>query len=68
MEWNKQSSSIVKNTTIPFLKTLGIRKINYLILTHGDVDHMGEAEMFVENYKVNTVIFNTGKYNYLEKG
>ncbi len=64
---NKQSSSIVKNTTIPFLKTLGIRKINYLILTHGDYDHMGEAEMLVENYKVNTVIFNTGKYNYLEK-
>ena len=23
--------------------------------------------MLVENYKVNTVIFNTGKYNYLEK-
>ncbi len=64
---NKQSSSIVKNTTIPFLKTLGIRKINYLILTHGDYDHMGETEMLVENYKVNTVIFNTGKYNYLEK-
>ena len=35
---------------------------------HGDYDHMGEAEMLVENYKVNTVIFNTGKYNYLEKG
>lgn len=34
---------------------------------HGDYDHMGEAEMLVENYKVNTVIFNTGKYNYLEK-
>ena len=28
---------------------------------------MGEAEVLVENYKVNTVIFNTGKYNYLEK-
>lgn len=29
---------------------------------HGDNDHMGEAEMLVENYKVNTAIFNTGKY------
>ena len=64
---NKQSSSIIKNTTIPFLKTLGIRKINYLILTHGDSDHMGEAINLVKNFKVEKVVFNVGDYNYLEE-
>ena len=39
---NKQSNLSI-NTTIPLLKSFGIRKIDYLILTHGDYDHMGEA-------------------------
>lgn len=66
--WQKKnrSSSIVKNTTIPILKSLGIKKIDYLILTHGDYDHMGESSYLVSNYKVDNVIFNKGKYNYLE--
>ena len=68
-EFNKRikSSSIVKNTTIPLLKSMGIKKIDYLITTHGDFDHMGEAINLVDNYKVKTIIFNCGKYNYLEK-
>ena len=61
------SYSITSQTTIPLLKSLGIKKINYLILTHGDYDHMGEAINLVENFKVEKVIFNCGKYNNLEK-
>ena len=34
---------------------------------HGDYDHMGEAINLVENIKVEKVIFNCGKSNYLEK-
>ena len=34
---------------------------------HGDYGHMGEAINFVENYKVEKVIFNCGEYNDLEK-
>ena len=34
---------------------------------HGDYDHMGEAINLVNNFKVEKVIFNCGKYNYLEK-
>ncbi len=63
----KHKSSIVKNTTIPLLKSLGIKKIDYLVLTHGDFDHMGEASNLASNFKVNNVIFNIGDYNSLEK-
>ena len=60
-------SSIVMSKTIPYLKSLGIKKISNLILTHSDFDHMGEAINLVNNFKVEKVIFNCGKYNDLEK-
>ena len=59
--------SISINKTIPYLKSIGITKIDYLIVTHGDYDHMGEAVNLVENFKVEKVIFNCGEYNDLEK-
>ena len=34
---------------------------------HGDYDHMWEALNFVNNFKVEKVIFNYGEYNDLEK-
>jgi len=53
--------------TIPYLKSLGRTKIDYLIITHGDYDHMGEAINFVNNFKVEKVIFNCGEFNELEQ-
>ena len=64
---SSETSTIVENTTIPALKSLGIKKIKYLILSHGDYDHMGESINLVENFKIENVIFNTGKFNYLEQ-
>ena len=61
------NTSIAENTIIPILKSLGIKRIKYLILTHGDYDHMGESLNLIENFKVKTVIFNVGNYNYLEQ-
>lgn len=61
------SNDISKYTTIPLIKSLGISKINYMIVSHGDYDHMGEAINLVENFKVEKVIFNCGEYNDLEK-
>ena len=60
-------TSLVLNKTIPYLKSLGIKKIDYAVLTHGDFDHMGEAINLVNNFKVENVIFNCGTYNDLEK-
>ena len=57
----------VSDGTIKLLNSLGYAKIDYLILTHGDYDHMGEAINLVNNFKVDKVIFNCGEYNDLEQ-
>ena len=62
-----RKKKIFYNTLKPALKTKGIRKIDTLIITHGDYDHMGEAINLVNNFKVEKVIFNCGAYNDLEK-
>ena len=61
------SNYLESKNTMLFLKSLGIDKINILVLTHGDFDHMGEAINLVNNFKVEKVIFNCGPYNDLEK-
>lgn len=60
-------NGIAKYTTIPLLKSLGINKLDYLILSHGDYDHMGEAVNLISDFKVEKVIFNCGPYNDLEE-
>ena len=55
--------NIAKNTTIPLLKSLGIRDIDYLFLSHGDMDHLGESYYLVNNFKVSNVYFNEGDFN-----
>lgn len=57
----------ISDNVIKFLKSKGITKLDYLILTHGDSDHMKESINLVNNYKVDMVIFNCGPYNNLEK-
>ena len=60
------TSSIAKNKIIPYLNSRGISKIESLILTHGDNDHMGNAIYLVNNFNVKQVVFNNGEYNDLE--
>ena len=67
VNFTKTNYEISTSTIIPYLKSIGIKKINYLVLTHGDFDHMGEAINFVNNFKVDKVILNCGSYNDLEK-
>lgn len=55
------------NKTIPYLKSFGVTKLDYLILTHGDYDHMGDSNILVNNFKVKNVVFNCGPINTLEK-
>ena len=64
---SNKDGEIFFNTIYPALKSNGIKKLDYLILSHGDKDHMGEAKKIVESISVNKVIFNVGNYNYLEK-
>ena len=54
------------NNIIIYLKSIGISKLNYLIITHGDEDHIGGAIYLIDNFKVDNVILNKGDYTELE--
>ena len=60
-------NTITNNRIIPYLKSLGIKKLDYLIITHGDFDHMGESLNIVNNFPIDQVILNNDAYNELEQ-
>ncbi len=60
-------SNIVKNKTIPFFRRIGINRVDYLFLTHGDYDHAGEANELLSNFCVKKVFINKGNINNIEK-
>lgn len=64
---DKKSSSIVLNSTVLYMKSLGIRRLKKLVLTHGDYDHLGEALLLLDNFKVDEVLINEGSINTLER-
>ncbi len=68
-KWKQKNKefNLMTSSVIPFFKSIGLKKIDYLLITHGDYDHMGEAINLVDNFKVDNVIFNCGSYNDLEK-
>ena len=61
------NDNITKNILLPSLKSRGIKKLDYLIISHGDYDHMKEAVNLVNEFKVDKVILNRGSYNKLEQ-
>ena len=63
----KNKYSLVEKITIPYLKKRGIKKLDYLILTHGDFDHLGEALTLIQKFKVKKILINEGSLNNLEK-
>ena len=67
VSYNNDSDYYVSDNVINFLNSKGISSLDFLILSHGDYDHMGEAINLVNNFKVEKVIFNCGEFNDLEK-
>ncbi|MDD4188021.1 MAG: DNA internalization-related competence protein ComEC/Rec2 [Bacilli bacterium] len=57
----------ISNNTIVFFKSLGINKIDLLLLTHGDSDHLKDAPNIIKNLKVKNVMLNKNEYNELEE-
>lgn len=57
----------IKNEVIPYLKSIGIKKIDYLIITHGDEDHIGGSITLINNFQVKNVVLNKGTFTDLEK-
>lgn len=67
-KWQLKNNNfnLMENTIIPFIKSKGIKKLDYLILTHGDADHSGNAPNLKNNFMIDTIYINKGKINYLE--
>lgn len=56
----KNTFSLAKDVTMPLLRSKGITKLNGLFLTHGDMDHTGEAEALMENMSIEKVYIPKG--------
>jgi competence protein ComEC len=44
-----------KRTIVPFLRHIGIRKLDYLLITHPHSDHIGGAGSILKSFKVDTL-------------
>ncbi|MFC0270073.1 DNA internalization-related competence protein ComEC/Rec2 [Metabacillus herbersteinensis] len=56
----RKTFSIVKSITIPYLRSKGVTTIDKLILTHGDMDHVGEASVLLEQMKIKELVVPIG--------
>ncbi len=61
------SKSLSEQVLLPTLHAFGVDTLDFLILTHGDFDHAGEALSLVEQGMVRKVILNSGNDNSLEE-
>ena len=51
-----QSTSIFDQTLKPYLLGEGVRQIDFLILSHGDYDHIGEANQLLKTFDVKHLV------------
>lgn len=68
--FNSESWTIRENdfdfgtdTLVPYLMGQGIKKIDYLFITHGDMDHIGGAYGLLDGLKVGHVYLNNNSFN-----
>lgn len=59
--------SVAKYKIIPLLKSLGIKKLKFALLTHGDYDHMGDIFYLNNNFKIEKIKINLGSKKEIEK-
>jgi competence protein ComEC len=57
-QWRKRSKpyEVGRDVVVPYLKGKGITKIDKLILTHGDMDHIGGAYSIIQELQVKQVL------------
>ncbi|MDG0842585.1 DNA internalization-related competence protein ComEC/Rec2 [Staphylococcus equorum] len=61
-EGESNQHNISKFHILPTLKKHGIKKIDYLIVTHPHIDHMGELNFLIEKYPIRNIIINKSSY------
>lgn len=61
MEWQRRHNlSNAEKTLIPYLKSQGINKIDQLLLTHTDTDHVGDMEDVVKSINIKEILVSQG--------
>lgn len=63
----KKIYNVGDNVIIPYLKAQGVNRLDYVIITHGDYDHIGSLDRIIDKIKVEKVILNSGHTNNNEK-
>ena len=53
-------SNMAERTSINYLKSKGVRRIDTIYLSHHDADHIGYLATFLKNFKVKEVIVPSG--------
>lgn len=63
-EWavRKKPFTVGKDIILPYLKSKGITKIDKLILTHSDSDHIGAAEELLERLTVHEILLSPNSW------
>ena len=60
-KWQEGSqTSNAEKTLIPYLQARGVSKIDHLVLTHTDTDHIGDLEEVAKRFKIKEVCVSQG--------
>lgn len=64
-KWKQKENSfnIGRNIIIPYLRAQGVSKLDYVIITHGDYDHIGSLDEIIDEIDIKKVILNSGHLN-----
>ena len=57
----------ITDNHIKFLHSIGVNNIDLLVISHGDNDHIGNANYLINNFNVKNIIINKGEINESEK-
>lgn len=63
----RQSKALSDYNVLPFLRSVGCQKIDHLIVTHNDEDHMGELENILSKIRVGNLYLAAGSQMELRK-
>lgn len=58
---SSQKKNLGKQSLVPFLKSKGVSKLDYIFVSHGDLDHVSGIEYLLEqarDIRVNNIVFS----------
>lgn len=60
-DWQKgQTVANAERTLIPYLKSRGVARIDHLVLTHTDTDHVGDLEVVAREFNIGEILVSPG--------